>query len=199
MNKRRGFHRFQKKDSSRDNGLYESLNIFLPKEQFDYLRDLSDERQLPISRLISFAVDNELDQTIPFKYDILEPTTEFVEDAYIEEAGKIMRFMQHFPGGIGRDSLMLFRRTIGVPNKTVFMLALRELFKAGMVIKTARKPAFNKFDYGPLYEFIKLSSDVPNPTALQREKAQIEEAERKLAARKARLDKNVTKIGGKNE
>lgn len=186
---------FKKKENVSDDNHYTSINIYLPRKFFEVLQKHSEEMQLPISRLICYAIDNELDALAPFNYMALDPTTEYVPDAYIEEAGKILRFIQDFPNGIGRDALMLFRRTIGIPNKTTFMLALRELFKAEMVVETVRKPVHNKFNYSPFYKFIRLKNSIPAAKVFDREKKKILEAEAKLEERKKKLEQKKQKYG----
>lgn len=189
--------RFRKKGSSLkgDNGHFTGIKIFLPKEQFLALREFAENDGLPISALISYAIDNELETAQPFLYDVSDPNTVFVENAYIGEANKIIEFLKDFPQGLGRDKLLLFRKTIGIPDKLQLMLGLREGIKAGMLIQTTRKQSFNRFNYSEGYHFIRLADDVPNHKALEREKRRLVEKEERLARQKEKIKEMEIKSG----
>jgi hypothetical protein len=107
---------------------------FVPRSIDGILRAAQAQLFLPMSRLVAVAVDNELDAPAPFTYNIDLPTNEYIELAYIDEAQKIIRYIQSkFPKGVGLDLLCLCRRDLGVPDKERFLFGFRELLRQGMV------------------------------------------------------------------
>lgn len=81
--------------------------------------------KLPISRIIAIAIDNELAREKPFELDTKMPTDDFVEHAYIDQAGALLDFMKGREG-FSIDQLLILRNDIGIPDKSVLLLALRE-------------------------------------------------------------------------
>jgi hypothetical protein len=129
---------------------------FLPLETIEILKERSRVTGVPISRLIAFAVDNELDAPNPFCYLTELPDNVYIEGAYMDQAQKILRFLQKFPSGIGRDMLMLCRRDMSVGNKQNFLLGLRELYETNMIVDS-KPPSTTKFkNYPPGYKYIQL-------------------------------------------
>lgn len=108
-------------------------NVALSRPTLDILKKISQERGIPVSRLIAQAVDNELDAPYPFNYPCDEPSVEYDEIPYMNEAQKIFTFLQKYPRGMDRETLMLCRREIGIENRELFMLGLRRLLKTQLV------------------------------------------------------------------
>ncbi|MFM6929023.1 MAG: hypothetical protein ACKOX6_11200 [Bdellovibrio sp.] len=104
-------------------------NAILPNDVTKLLKQISMERNLPVSKLIAYAVDNELDCSTPFNYKIEFPNIEYTEYQYAEEAGKILKYlMAHFQKvGTGLDMLMLCRRDIGIESKERFLMGFKTL------------------------------------------------------------------------
>lgn len=135
-----------------ENDPYMKFVIYVPKSIGNIIQALSNERRIPVSRLFTIAADNELDQKIPFYYPTDLPTDEYQELAYVDEAGKILRFLETAVGNTARDTLILFRREMGIPSRKVFMLALRELFQKDLV--TEIKPKRPVFQYADTYKYV---------------------------------------------
>lgn len=135
-----------------DDDPYEKFIIYVPKSIGAIIKAISNERRIPISRLFTIAADNELDQKVPFHYPTDLPTDEYQELAYVDEAGKILRWLESAQGNTARDTLLLFRREMGIPKRSVFMLALRELFQKDLI--TEVKPKRPVFDYGESYRYV---------------------------------------------
>lgn len=108
------------------------LRVYVPVKTGELLAKTSSESGVPISRLCAIAIDNELDVEEPFHYPTELPE-EYQEYAHADEAGKIMRYLQRFPLGTGRDTLMLCRRDIGIKTREGVMAGLRELLETGVV------------------------------------------------------------------
>lgn len=138
---------------------FTKLEINIPTKTFEMLREISLDRQIPMSILISIAIDNELDVPTPFNYPCPEPTTPFIEHAYAEEGGKIYRFLRPFKGGVDLESLMLCRRDIGINSREMLMLGLREVLKATLV--EAFRPSRTVFQYPKGYVRYRLKPDDP--------------------------------------
>lgn len=106
---------------------------YIPKFHDNALREISKKRKISISRLVAFAIDNELCSERPFKFDTELSTEEIVEYAYADEAGKILNFVKTLRIGAGLDILLLLRFEMGVPNKSVFLAAFKECLDKGML------------------------------------------------------------------
>ena len=124
---------FKKSNLTETDEHYLKAQAFLPTLTFHELKKISQERQLPMSKLISIAIENELEQEHPFNFPIEFPHGEYEEDKYTNEAAKLLRFLNHMPGGgLPIDSMKLFHREIGVPRDLI-VYALRELLEKHMV------------------------------------------------------------------
>lgn len=108
---------------------------FLPPSLLQKIKKVAAERDIPAARIIAFAVDNEITESnVPFNYPCEMPSSPYVEYAYAEEAGRLMRFIQRFESNpMTLNQLMLCRRDIGIPSREVLMLAYRELLEKKMV------------------------------------------------------------------
>lgn len=135
------------------NDAFEVVKVYIPKGTHQLLKEASEDLETPMSRLMAIALDNELDADVPFNYPCPMPDAPYVEYAYANEAGKIMRFLEHFPTGTSVDTLMLCRRDIGIESRAVFMLAYRELLEKNMIEDF--KPTNTKFKYGPDYKRVR--------------------------------------------
>lgn len=167
------------------NSPYKKIEVYVPKSIAEIIKKKAEEVNLPMSRLICFAIDNELDSTYPFNYLVQWPLNEYIEDAYAGEAQKIYQFMMKFPSGLGRDMLTLCRRDIGVLNKKDLMLGLRELVEKDLV-EEAAPSKHTTFTYSKDYKYYRLKhlqrSELINKKREQLEKlkAEIEQEEAKL-------------------
>lgn len=142
-----------------DDDPFDVITVYVPKSLSYMLKSKSDEIAIPVSRLVLFAIDNELDVDTPFYYPCPDPTSPYVPFAYADEAGKILSFLSKFPSGTGRDTLMLCRRDIGIPSRTVFMLAYRELLDSGQVEEF--HPKRTKFRYNRDYLYTRIVDTDP--------------------------------------
>lgn len=141
----------KKKEKRRELNPLDKKNFFLSKTTHSQLKILSRQIGLPVSLLISIAVDNELDTPMPFTYKIDLPTTEYKEFMYAKQAGRIIHFLQErMPDGTSRNMLLLCRRDMGIEDKEEFLSALRELYEKEIVeefIPTNTKFPFYKSDF----------------------------------------------------
>jgi len=140
--------------------VFKAVNAFLPKHTVKMLEEISDDRRVPVSRLIAIAVDNELDCVPPFNYPITKPASEYVEFAYADEASKLLEFIERCPQGVGVDTLLLVRRDLGIENREITMLAYRELLEQGLV--EVFRPLKTSFNYGRDYRRVRAVGVDPN-------------------------------------
>jgi hypothetical protein len=105
----------------------------VPKKTAELLRLKGEDLRERMARLIAIALDNEMECEPAFRYSCDMPETPYVEHQYVHEAGKILKFLEKFEGGTSLETLMLCRRDIGILNKSVFMLAFRELIKVDLI------------------------------------------------------------------
>lgn len=127
---------------------FKPVRVYLPKSIAVILEAQSDLKNLPISRLIAIALDNEMTHGQPaLDYPLDKPTSPYIEQAYADEAGKILKFIEASSTPLSLDMLMLCRRDIGIMQKDVFMLGIRELFEVGLIEEFRPKhTAFKNFD-----------------------------------------------------
>lgn len=142
------------KFTPKEDNPFNERTLYVPVSLDSMLKALSEKHELPISRLICIAIDNELDVDVPFNYPCFQPESPYVEFAYAEEAGKILKFLEKFPTGTGRDMLMLCRRDIGIDSRAEFMLGYRELLEKKMIEEF--RPLRTKFRYGRNYMYTRI-------------------------------------------
>jgi hypothetical protein len=142
------------------------VKVYMPKSLHYILKAKSNEAHIPISKLICIALDNELDVPVPFLYPTELPASPYVQDAYIDEAGKIYDFLKKIPYGIARDHLLLCRRDMSVQTREVLLLAYRELLETDLIEEFYPEDA--SFRYPLNYRYTR-RKDMNTP-ALRKEK-----------------------------
>jgi len=176
-------NRTERSKLRREQNPFEKLTIFLPKTLSYMLREKSQETTIPMSRLVMYALDNELDAPNPFNYPVELPMCEFFDTAYASEAHSIATYLLKFPHGTGRDMLMLCRRDMDIPNRETFLLAYRELLNNEIIVE-AVPPGKTKFNYADDYRYTKLRT-VSNDAILARKKRKLAEMEQEIAEMEA--------------
>lgn len=164
------------------------FKLAIPRDLYKILRDLSAVRKVPITRLICFAIDKEIDSDDMFDYPTPDPLNEFIEDAYTNEAGTIFRMLKFFKGGLSRDQLMLFRRGMGMDKETV-MLAVRELLKSKMVHEVPIGRNYTNFEYPPEYKVLRMVEEIKDDKKAFSEQKRYEMLKRELELSQKKLDK----------
>lgn len=144
-----------KRDAKNEENPIAKVEVYMPKSMANLLRELSELKNLPMSRLICYAVDNEMVTGEPFTYLFNVPEEDFT-GVYTVEGNKIRRYLENFPKGTGRDMLLLCRRDIGIPNKTVFHRAYKELLQNAM-IEEIKPPPLTRFKYDANYRYVRIA------------------------------------------
>lgn len=150
---------YPKKERKKEDEAFAEVKIFLPKSLHFMLKAKSDKDRIPVSKLITIAVDNEMDVDTPFYYPAIVPTTPYVESAYVDEAGKLYSFLEKVEYGIGLEHLLLCRRDIGIEDKSTLLLAYRELLKNDLVEEFY--PDRSAFTHPINYRYIRLKIKAP--------------------------------------
>ena len=91
--------------------------------------------KLPISRLIAIAIERELERDTPFKVDFTLPT-DFIDGAYADEAGKILKFMRRLRSGVTLDFLYVLRHDMDITDGRAFLAGFSECVKAKKLEKS---------------------------------------------------------------
>lgn len=154
------------------------MSLYLPLSLYNEVKAISDNRKIPISRLINYAIDKELAEGADaFEYECPMPTHLFVEDAYSAESSKIYVFLRK-TGPQSIDQLVLARRDIGIIDKELLMLGIRELLQSKVVEEIYPKWMTFKFPAG--YRVIAIR----------------EASEDKKAARIAKIEAELAQLKG---
>lgn len=109
------------------------VQAFISQYHRDKLGYYCVDKSLPMSRLIAIAIDNELEKEKPFNFPLDLPTQEYIEYAYVDEASKILAYMQKQNTGMTLDMLMILRHDIGIKDKETFLAAFRECLEKKML------------------------------------------------------------------
>lgn len=115
-----------------------NVSSFVSFKHRDALKSISQKREIPVSRLISFAIDNELQKENAFAFDTTLPESDG-DFKYANEAGKFMTFMNKLKSSQGLDILMILRYDIGIPDRDVFLGAFKECLDKNLIEETHRE------------------------------------------------------------
>ena len=96
------------------------------------LEELAKKKKLPISTLVSIALDHEFDREKPFTLETDPPNGEWVEGSHIEYASRLVQYLRKH-SGMSLEMMMLCRHDAGILDKETFMLAFREALLSEMI------------------------------------------------------------------
>lgn len=114
------------------------MSFYVPKHHHEKIRSISKLRKVSMSRLVALLVDDELIRDKPFNYDM---TLQESEDyAYVDQASKLLNFMNKLDKNMGLDTMLLMRYHIGIPEKETFLGAFQELLSKEMIEAYKEKP-----------------------------------------------------------
>lgn len=130
------------------------LTAYVPRNIFTIIEIISAEKKIPISRLIAYALYNEVeDSADPFRFDLSLPEDEYIFGKYEHEAELLRQYLMKVPGGIGLDQLIMLKEDIGMSPKKI-LLAYMELKESGRIEEYSPK---STFQYDESYKFIRLT------------------------------------------
>jgi len=93
------------------------IQAFVGKTQFEKLRYYAQTLNLPLSRLVSYAIENEIDKLKPFDLVVKLPKSiEYKPDTYAKEASKIVNFLRGQEYGMTLDLLLVLKTDIGLKS-----------------------------------------------------------------------------------
>ena len=116
-----------------ENDKFTELTLQVPNFMHDRIREFSQKRELPMSRLALYAIYNELEQSNPFNFEMEMPNSEYIESQYAQQAANLFKLITYFPIGQGLDYLLMLKEEAKIYTKEEFMLAYRELLKSDMI------------------------------------------------------------------
>ena len=114
----------------------------VPMSIFEQMREKLKDTDFTLSMLIAFALDKELDAAEPFRYvvDVEHPDIPYEPFQFIEQGEKVIAWLRGLPEkGVSLELIVLFRREIGIPEKIIMELTLRELIKQDLLIRMNEK------------------------------------------------------------
>lgn len=158
------------------------MSCWIPRYHFDKIREISNRRNITMSKLIAFAIDRELEIDRPFDFDDSIPDEDILEYAYADEAQRIIEFLSTWRVGTGKDILLLCRHEMGIEDKETFMLAFKECLDKGMIeafkppIRDDRRPPPDDYYYYRVRE--------ENPTVKRKVDKRAKEIEKYLKLKK---------------
>ncbi len=141
--------------------LFMRVNGNVSKAAYTALTESIKRTQMPMSRMIAIAFEHEMMREKPFELDLSFPDDEYIEYAYVQEAGKILDFIMSLNSGMGLDHLYLCRREIGVPDRDTFLLAFRELVKKKLIEPYKPAKNFAAQPYPDDYRFWRAATEKP--------------------------------------
>ena len=161
------------------------IATYISDYHYTKLEELKKDRVTSISRLLAIAIDNELEEEDPFLFDYTLPEFDVNNDmAYIDEAGKILNFLNLTGKSYGLDVLLMLRFDIGIPSKILFLGGFNEaLIKGFITVDKGHRPPSQ--DFGSEYDYYKSAPLDPINEKAKRKKIkelkQLEKLQKKYA------------------
>ena len=155
------------------------------------VRDFVKLRKISLSRMIAGIIDNELSKENPFDFDCRLPDVNTYDiNAYSDQGGKIISFLDTSDKGYGLDVLTMLRYDIGVPDKLEFLAGFAGALSIGLIIvDDSHRPPSQ--DFGHDYKYYK--SKTVSGADLKQQRQRIKDI-KQLEKLQKRL-----KIGGVND
>lgn len=118
---------------------------FVSRHFHSKLQYFSELHALPMSRLIAYAIDQELSKEIPFeRLSVKLPTEDVTEFAYADQAGKLISYLRHRHQGLTIDQIIHLRHDIGVTDIDALMFALKDSIERGFVVEYTPEKRFER-------------------------------------------------------
>jgi hypothetical protein len=89
------------------------------------IRQIAQEKKKTIYKLISLAIDNEMQKENPFELDLTLPN-QFSPYTFAEESEKIKSYMVNLTLGMELEYLLLMRYEMGIFDKITFLAAFKD-------------------------------------------------------------------------
>lgn len=105
------------------------------------LDKVKNKTKIPLSRLLTIALDNELLKDKPFDLDFTFPDS--IDFAYADEASKILDFLSVNKFGIGLDNLLLLRHDMGIHTREAFLGGFNECLSRNILDSYRPKDTVN--------------------------------------------------------
>jgi len=132
------------KDSERDDSYLVKIQAFVSSHVNDMIRSAAQAQELPISRVIAYALDRESQMELPFQVNFSLPRESGAEYEFADEAGRIIDFMKRMKKPQGIDVFLLHRHAMGIPNADDFLAAFKECVELNQIEAVVPKPSGHK-------------------------------------------------------
>lgn len=152
---------------------FQSVQGSLSQKQMEILRAMAKMHDLPMSRLIAIAIDNELQKDKPFKINLTIPDIEIIENSYAHEAQLIIKFIKSSKLGLSIDMLYTLRHDIGIDNAEILLLALKECLNHKL-LEAVKAPESVTYKLGTIVYRVKTDT----PQARKKIRTEIEDYEK---------------------
>lgn len=116
-----------------DNNPQKRIGGIASKYHTDILTLMSAKLNLPVSRLVAIALDNEIHRENSFEWNLTLPNEDLEEFAYADQAGKLIRYLTDNTRGVSLDMLLLFREDIGIKCKDELRYGLKEALDSTLI------------------------------------------------------------------
>ena len=108
------------------------MKIYVPKTLHTVMQNFRTVRGIPIARMITIAIFNELKRDKPFDLK-LKPDTPFIPGKYAEQGSLVFKFLVANGGGMALDLLVLSREMLGIKDEDTLLHAVRELRELDLI------------------------------------------------------------------
>lgn len=147
------------KTQAAETNQYTHVKVFFPNDTFKIIEEISKLQKKPLSRIVGYAVFNEMEKGADaFKFKTDYDPDMSVENDFIHEAGQIYNFLKTFPTGKSLDELILFKRTLQIPDIIRLVGGYKTLLDSGFIEEVF---PFNKqFEYAHDYRVARIKPQV---------------------------------------
>lgn len=141
------------------NKIFATVNTNLSYKTSEKLREISFQKRIPISTLISRAIENELGCENPFDRDLTIPIKEYV-DKYTPTSQLLFDFIKTNPG-LCLEHFLILKGDIGIETDKEVKLAYHHLLQVELIEEY--KVVHSKFIHAPSHRVVRILIDKQLP------------------------------------
>jgi len=120
-----------------NSGNYKKVVLHMPEHFHDLVSDVCEKRGLTFGKVFTQLIDRALiEMPDPFGYDMTLPVeSEYLENTFYSEGGKLINYLKNFPSGLPLRSLIMNRHSFGVPDKAVLLIVFADCLHQGILME----------------------------------------------------------------